>query len=133
MTGKRSLKVPLKVEELKQANNKKEVSDHHRLSILKLHPYCIFILLIDPHLLSQDADQEKKKLEDRGKAEKEKRKYNKLVEDCKQKTEKHKIVLNEVVKAQKELILANSEVGCEAAMPSLKHFFEGECHDKAIL
>ena len=58
----------------------------------------------------QQADLDKKKLEDRGRVEKDKRKYAKLVEDCKQKTERQKIVLAEVVKAQKELILANSKV-----------------------
>merc|ERR1719507_1576298 len=58
----------------------------------------------------EQADLDKKKLEDRGRVEKDKRKYTKLVEDCKQKTERQKIVLGEVVIAQKDLILANSQV-----------------------
>ena len=62
-------------------------------------------------ILSQQADVDKKKLEDRGRVEKDKKKYSRLVDDCKQKTEKQKAVLAEVVKAQKELILANSAVG----------------------
>ena len=66
--------------------------------------YCIF---------PQQADVEKKKLEDRGRVEKDKKKYARLVEDCKQKTERQKIALSEVVKAQKELILANSEVAAQ--------------------
>ena len=61
-------------------------------------------------IISQQADLDKKKLEDRGRVEKDKRKYTKLVEDCKQKTERQKIVLGEVVIAQKDLILANSQV-----------------------
>ena len=64
-------------------------------------------------ILSQQADLDKKKLEDRGRVEKDKKKYTKLVEECKQKTEKQKTVFAEVVKAQKELILANSEVGAQ--------------------
>ena len=61
----------------------------------------------------QQADLEKKKLEDRGRVEKDKKKYARLVEDCKQKSETQKIVSGEVVKAQKELILANSGVGAQ--------------------
>merc|ERR1711971_431315 len=67
----------------------------------------------------EQADVEKKKLEDRGRVEKDKKKYARLVEDCKQKTERQKIALSEVVKAQKELILANSEVNAMT-----KQYFE---------
>merc|ERR1711971_1531691 len=67
----------------------------------------------------EQADVEKKKLEDRGRVEKDKKKYARLVEDCKQKTERQKIAFTEVVKAQKELILANSEVNAMT-----KQYFE---------
>jgi len=67
----------------------------------------------------EQADLDKKKLEDRGRVEKDKRKYTKLVEDCKQKTERQKIVLGEVVIAQKDLILANSQVNAMT-----KQYFE---------
>ena len=82
-----------------------------------IDPIASSLFKCQPLILSQQADLDKKKLEDRGRVEKDKKKYAKLVEDCKQKTEKQKMVLAEVVKAQKELILANSEVGGASFTP----------------
>ena len=110
---------------MKHATIRKEVSKLHKrhhitLFIISLHLCSSAKVIVNPGCIPQpkkkiqfypqQADLDKKKLEDRGRVEKDKRKYAKLVEDCKQKTERQKIVLAEVVKAQKELILANSKV-----------------------
>ena len=112
---------------MKHATIRKEVSKLHKMhqnifyhilrSFSKCQSYRSSMLYSSPNpkycIIPQQADVEKKKLEDRGRVEKDKKKYARLVEDCKQKTERQKIALSEVVKAQKELILANSEVGAQ--------------------
>jgi len=69
----------------------------------------------------EQADSEKKKLEDKGKekVEKEKKRHTKLVENCKLTTEKYNTALADVVNAQKDLILANSAVNAMT-----KQYFE---------